>query len=68
MEKRKIYEDKMKDKDEKRKKEEEMIQIEDKKKEKVYQQHVTKTKNIAHVYKNQKETEEKKIALINKVL
>ena len=67
MEKRKNYEDKMKEKDEKRKKEEECIKIEEKKKEKVYQQHVTKTKNIAHVYKNQKETEERKMALMNKV-
>lgn len=67
MAKRKIYEEKMKEKDEKRKKEEELVQIEEKKKEKIYQQHVSKTKNIAHVYKNQKETEEKKVALLNKV-
>ena len=67
MEKKKLYEDKMREKDEKKKKDDEMLLMEEKKREKVYQEHVTKTKKIAHSYKNQKETEERKIALLNKV-
>lgn len=67
MEKRKNYEQKMKENYQQKKQDEELLLIEEKRKEKEYQKHKNTTKKNALVFKNQKNEYEKKLALWQKV-
>ena len=67
MEKKKSFDEKMQENDEKKRKEDEILKVQEQKKEREYQQRVMKAKNIASVYKNQKDMEEKNQALVSKV-